>query len=247
MGKITIIANHKGGVAKTTTAANIGAAYSNMGKKVLLIDLDPQCNLTKHFNKINATEENIYVSMEKRTQLNPIKIKDNLDIVISSLDLAALELQLISALAREKVLDLVLSPIVSKYDEIIIDCGPTIGILLMNAITIGTNMLIPVEPEPFALDGLSTFEKHFNLMSSALNPNLTISGILITKYDSRKALHKDIAKAIRNRYNSKVISTEIRTNVALAEAQTMGTDIFEYSPKSNGAIDYKKVAGELIS
>ncbi|ODN41036.1 ParA family protein [Piscirickettsia litoralis] len=245
MTNIRVIANHKGGVAKTSTAANLGAALSKKGKKVLLVDLDPQCNLTNHFNKANSTEHTIFSAMNKRETVHPVSIKENLDIVISDLDLAALELQLISAPAREQVLKKVLSPVVEKYDEVIIDCGPTISILMMNAITAGTTMLIPVEPEPFALEGLSTFEKHFKTMKDALNKSLTICGILITKFDGRKAIHKDIAKAVENRYQAKVFKTRIRTNVSLTEAQAHGIDIFEYNTKSNGAVDYKNVADEL--
>ena len=237
MSKVISISNHKGGVGKTTTALNIGAGLQQMGKSVLLIDLDPQANLSQSL-RIDNQERNIYGSLKGKYALEPVTIRPGISVVPSTLDLSGAEIELAGEPGREYILKELIDPLRSAYDYIIIDSPPSLGLLTINAFTASDQIIIPVQAEFLALQGLTKLTEVIDKIRSRLNKGLTIAGILITQYDNRKVLNRDVVTSITGRYKELVFNTKIRDNVALAEAPTQGLDIFSYSPKSNGAEDY---------
>lgn len=251
MNVITII-NHKGGVGKTTTAINLGFALVQWPhKRVLLIDLDPQANLTESLG--GKSGQSIYGALLDQYPL-PIQKRlidgvmgfKKIHYIPSELNLSGAESELQNTPAREFVLLDKLEAIKNDYDIIIIDAPPSLGLLTTNALIAATHVIIPVQAQYLALNGFSKILEFIELVKRPrLNPGLQILGALITQYDSRKVLNKQIEAALRQEYDGQVFQTVIRDNVALAEAPTQGRSIFEYAPESNGAKDYQALGMEV--
>lgn len=239
--------NHKGGVGKTTSSANISAGLSRLGKKVLVIDLDSQANLTLHFGFKNVDKDNIYHALRGTCKLPCIQINENLDLVPSHLDLSAAETELINEAGREYILRDLLKPIKDNYDYILIDCPPSLGLLTLNALSISHKIVIPVELSSFALAGMVKLFEIIDKVKTRLNSDLEDYHLLMTKVDRRKTIQKDIQTTILNTYKEKVLATTINTNVALEEAQLIGQDIFNHNPSSSGAKDYENVCVEILN
>ena len=246
MAQIITVLNHKGGVGKTTSSVNIGAGLSLKKKKVLLIDLDPQANLTLHFSLPIDKTPNVYEALRGESILPITKVKDNLDVVTSSLDLTAAESELSGVAGREYILKELINKIESEYDYIIIDCPPSLGLLTLNALAVSNYMVIPIEMGAFALAGMKKLFEIIHLVQKRLNPALTEYKILLTKVDTRKTLHKEIKETIYESFSGKTFNTIIPTNVALEEAQMQGEDIYSYNPESTGAAEYLKVCDEIL-
>ena len=245
MSIIISLLNHKGGVGKTTSAINIGAGLVELGKRVLLIDLDPQANLSVSLG-IPRQKITIYESMRGDSGLEPYTAKENMDIVTSSLDLSGAEMELINEAGREYVLRELIEPVSHDYDYVIIDCPPSLGLLTLNALTCSDYVMIPLQTEFLALQGLAKIQQVVDKVRFRLNKTLDIGGVIATMYDSRRVLNRDVVETIHKHFGEKVFKTYIRENVALAEAPAQRKDIFEYSPKSSGAIDYLELCKEII-
>ncbi len=239
MTKVITLANFKGGVGKTTSAINIGAGLSNKGKRVLLIDLDPQFNLTQSLG-VQEPEQTIYHALIGKEPLQPIKINKKLDLIASSLDLIKAEIELSGEFKREFILSKLLEPIKSSYDFIIIDCPPALGLLTLNSFVASDSIIIPIEAEYLALKGYSILREAIGKVG------LEIDRVFITKYDNRKVLNRNVSESIKESLGDKVFKTVIRDNIALAEAPAQGVDIFSYDNKSHGAEDYKNLCNEII-
>lgn len=246
MTKIISLLNHKGGVGKTTSSANIAAGLAILGQHVLVIDLDPQANLTLHFGYKNESEANIYKALKGSVKLPVIPLNEKLDLVPSHLDLSAAETELINEAGREYLLKDLLKPIQKEYDYILIDCPPSLGLLTLNALSVSNIMLIPVELSSFALAGMIKLFEVIEKVQKRLNENLSDYRLLITKVDKRKIVQRDIRDTLFERYKDKILDTSINTNVALEEAQLVGQDIFQYNPSSSGAKDYENVCNEIL-
>lgn len=254
MGKILAILNQKGGVGKTTTTINTGAGLKILGKKVLVIDNDPQGNLTSSLGFKNKFENTIFDVMksiakigEKITMDNAIvHVDEGLDLIASDSTMYGAELVLGGVTSREKLLKKALDQVKDNYDYILIDCSPNLGFLSLNALVASDGVLVPIVSEYLPLEGLASLETTIEEIKEELNPNLEILGVLITNYDQRQSLSKEIIEAIRNHFGEKTFKTIIRTNVSLAEAPSFGQDIYKYNPKSNGAEDYMNLCKEII-
>lgn len=245
MTKVLTFSNHKGGVGKTTSSVNVGAGLSYLEKKVLLIDMDPQANLSQSFG-IEDAEISIYEALKGETELIPINIKPNLDLVPSSLDLSGAEIELSMEPGREYLLKELLDEIKGNYDYVIIDCPPSLGLLTINSLVASDEVYIPLQAQYLAMKGLTKINEVIQKIQKRLNKNLKLGGVFITQYDSRKVLNRDVATTITEFFGDKVFSTKIRDNVALAEAPTKGVDIFRYNPKCYGAQDYLGLCIEII-
>ena len=245
MSVIISLLNHKGGVGKTTSAINIGAGLVKLGKKVLLLDLDPQANLTISLG-IPRQKVTIYENMRGEAEIQPFIVKEGMEVVTSSLDLSGAEMELINEAGREYILRELFEPLQEEYDFIIIDCPPSLGLLTLNALTASDYVVIPMQTEFLALQGLAKIKQITDKVRFRLNKKLTIGGVIATMYDSRKVLNRDIVTTIKKYFGDKVFETMIRENVALAEAPAQHKDIFEYEPHSNGAEDYLELAKEMI-
>lgn len=246
MAKVIAVANHKGGVGKTTSVACIGAGLARHGKRTLLIDLDAQQNLTFTLMGDKETESSVYDSLTKGTPLPVVEIRENLDLVPSSLELARAETDLSSKLMREAQLKNRIEEVAGDYDYILLDCPPSLGIVTTNALVAATELYIPLTAEALPLKGLTMLDEVVEEIRQAINPRLELGGVFITRYNNRK-LNKDVVDAISSRYGSKVFSTKIRENIALAEMPVTGMSIYDYDPTSNGAKDYEALTGEIIS
>ena len=245
MSKVISISNHKGGVGKTTSAINIGAGLNKLGKKVLLIDLDPQANLSQSLNLIDQ-DKNIYGAIRGEYKLQPIEVLKGLDIIPSTLDLSGAEVELSGEAGREYILRELIAPLKKQYDYIIIDSPPSLGLLTINSFTASDEILIPLQAQYLALQGLTKLLEVVDKIKKRLNKQLKVGGVFITQYDSRKVLNRDVVTSIKQRFKAEVFSSKIRDNVALAEAPTQGVDIFRYQPKSKGAEDYLALCKELL-
>ena len=247
MVQIITVLNHKGGVGKTTSSVNIGAGLSLKGKKVLLIDLDPQANLTLHFSLPIDKTPNVYEALRGESDLPITEVKENLDVVTSSLDLTAAESELSGVAGREYILKELISKVSSDYDFIIIDCPPSLGLLTLNALAVSNYMIIPIEMGAFALAGMKKLFEIIQLVQKRLNPDLKEYKILLTKVDTRKTLHKEIKDTIYENFEGQTFNTIIPTNVALEAAQMPGQDIYSYNPDSTGAAEYLRVCDEILA
>lgn len=246
MAKVIAIINHKGGVGKTATTVNLGAALQIRGNKVVHIDMDAQANLTESLGISNELETNIYQAMKGRMSLPIVQNPDGLNVVPSCLDMSAIEMEIIQAFAREQILSKLIQPIRNNYDYILIDCPPSLSILTINAMTAADCVIIPVEAEYLAMRGMGRLTNVIQEVKKNLNAKLYISGILITKYDGRKNFNNDIRNIIRDTFQGDVFNTAIRTNVAIGEATAARQDIFHYAPKSAGAEDYNAFCDEFL-
>ncbi len=245
MGIIISLLNHKGGVGKTTSAINIGAGLVELGKRVLLVDLDPQANLTLSLG-IPRQPSSIYEAIRGESDLVPFQVKEGLDVITSTLDLSGAEMELINEAGREFILQELFDPVLEDYDYIIIDCPPSLGLLTLNALTCSRTVIIPLQTEFLALQGLAKIKQVIDKVRFRLNKKLDIGGVIATMYDSRKVLNRDVVETIKKYFGEKVFKTYIRDNVALAEAPAQRKDIFAYSPKSNGAEDYLSLSREIL-
>ena len=239
MTKVITLANFKGVVGKTTSAINIGAGLSNKGKRTLLVDLDPQFNLTQSLG-IEDPERTIYEALTGKEDLQAKEVTKNLDVIASSLDLIKAEIELSGEFKREFILSKLLEPIKANYDFIIIDCPPALGLLTLNSFVASDLIFIPIEAEYLALKGYSI------LREAIAKVGLEIDKVFITKFDSRKILNRNVAESIKEGLGGKVFKTVIRDNIALAEAPAQGVDIFRYDKRSSGAEDYLNLCKEII-
>lgn len=242
--KIISFINHKGGTGKTTSVINVSAALALSGKKVLMIDFDPQSNLTQSCGISNPTEC-IYTSLSKNTSLPVLNINTNLFLVPASLDLAGIELELSGRMARETYLNKLLSDIKPNFDYILIDCPPSLGLLTINVLVASDKLLIPMEAEYLAFRGVNGIIGISNSVREHFNPNLSIAGVFITKYNSQRRLTQEIEGSIHKYFGDVLLKSKIRVNVALAESQASGIDIFQYDALSNGAKDYQMLIKEM--
>lgn len=249
---ITIsIAIQKGGSGKTTTAINMGAALQRLGKSVLLLDLDPQANLTQALG-FEEPSPNLYDLM--RTEFDgeeadldgAMKNSGDLRIIPASLDLAGLELEMISIYNRERVLKTMLQPLDDEYDVLLIDCPPAINLLTINALVASDYVLMPLQAEFLPLRGVHSFMKTFKKIKKQLNENLELLGFVLTRFDQRKSMNRNVMEQLSAEYEGKVFDSTIRTNIALAQSQEWGVDIFRHDPGSNGAFDYMQLAQEVL-
>lgn len=242
---IYAISNHKGGVGKTTSTINIGASLANKGKKVLLVDLDPQANLTQSLG-IKNVQISIYKNLRGEKIIHPVEHRSNLYILPSSLDLSAAEIELSSEPGREYILKDILSQVVNKFDYIFIDCPPSLGLLTINALASADYVLIPMQAEYLPLRGLAKLTEVITKIQKRLNNKLQIGCVFLTQYDSRKVLNRDIAESVADFFGNKFLNTKISNNIALAEAPSQGKDIFIYNKSCKGAIDYDDLCNEII-
>ena len=245
MSKVITISNHKGGVGKTTSAINIGAGLNNLGKKVLLIDLDPQANLSQSLG-VRDQAKTIYSAIRGDHPLEPISILKGLDLVPSTLDLSGAEVELAGEAGREFILRELIEPLRAAYHYIIIDSPPSLGLLTINAFTASDLIFIPLQAQYLALQGLTKLIEVIDKIKKRLNKDLKVGGVIITQFDNRKVLNRDVVATIHTHFKDEVFNTKIRDNVALAEAPTQGLDIFRYNPKSYGAEDYLALCKEIL-
>ncbi len=245
MGIIISLLNHKGGVGKTTSTINIGAGLVELGKKVLLIDLDPQANLTLSLG-IPRQKYTIYEAVRGESELVPYTVKEGLDVITSTLDLSGAEMELINEAGREFIMRELFEPVKEEYDFIIIDCPPSLGLLTLNALTSSDYVYIPLQTEFLALQGLAKIKQVIDKVRFRLNKRLQIGGVIATMYDKRKVLNRDVVETIRKYFGPKVFNTLIRSTVALAEAPAQRKDIFGYNRRSNGAKDYLALCKEIL-
>jgi len=239
--------NHKGGVGKTTTAANIAAGLHKFGKRVLMIDIDPQANLSLHFNfPFDKGQRNsIHGALLSQYPLPVYSIKPFFDIVTSTLDLSTAEMDLQNEPGREYLLRELLKPFFNSYHYIIIDCPPSLGFLTLNALSTSTSVIIPVEASVFSLDGMTKLFDVLEKVKYRLNRHLTSHKILITKYDARKSIQKQITERIQS--SAQVYNTIIRSNVALEEAAFNHCSIFDIDLKCYGSHDYFNLCKEILN
>lgn len=245
MSKVISISNHKGGVGKTTSTVNIGAGLNKLGKKVLLIDLDPQANLSQSLGLIEH-ERNIYGALRGDYSLEPITVLKGLDVIPSTLDLSGAEVEMNSEAGREYLLRELIEPIRTSYDYILIDSPPSLGLLTINAFTASDRILIPLQSHFLAIQGMTKLIEVVDKIKKRLNRELEIGGVFITQYDSRKVLNRDVVTTVQSHFKENLFNTKIRDNIALAEAPAQALDIFRYQPKSYGAEDYLSLSKEIL-
>ena len=249
MGKIISVANQKGGVGKTTTAVSLSASLAKKSKKVLLIDADPQGNATSAVGVDKECETSIYdvlvneVEVDKVMQDTSIK---NLKVCPSNINLAGAEVELVSMVSREQRLKEQLEKIKDEFDYILIDCPPSLGLITLNAFTSSDSVLIPVQCEYFALEGLGQLINTINLVKKHLNKSLAIEGAVLTMYDIRTNLANQVVKEVKKYFENKVYKTVIPRNVKLSEAPSYGMPIVTYDPRSKGAKAYEKLTKEFL-
>lgn len=246
MGHVIAVANHKGGVGKTTSTQNIGAALAKLGKKTLLLDLDPQGNLSDAFG-YDDVEESIYDALTGKAEVPIIKLGEHLDLIPSNLDLSVAEVELSGRTGREYTLKDVIGEVVKKYDYVLIDCPPSLGLLTINALTACDEVYIPLDSHYFSMKGLDKLMFIINQIKKRLNPDIRISGVFMTRYDPRVVVNKNIAAMVEEGFPDTLFKTRIRNNIALVEAPIENQDIFRYAPKSNGAKDYTALTAEIIA
>ncbi len=250
MGRIIAIANQKGGVGKTTTTINLAACLAEKNQHVLVIDIDPQGNTTSGFGiDKEELEDTVYELILGETDLDKCLIKnvvDNLDILPSNVNLAGAEIDLIGVDRREYILRDKIAPIVNDYDFVIIDCPPSLTMLTVNAMTTANTVLVPIQCEYYALEGLSQLLHTISLVQSRLNPELEIEGVVFTMFNSRTNLSLQVVENVKDNLNQKIYKTIIPRNVRLAEAPSHGIPINIYDPKSAGAESYRLLADEVI-
>ena len=249
MGRVISIANQKGGVGKTTTSINISTILAKKGKKVLLIDADPQGNATSGIGIEKKTDKSIYDVIIEETKIEEVVLETqikNLKICPSNINLAGAEVELVSMMSREYRLKERIEEEKENYDYIIIDCPPSLGLITLNAFTASDSVLIPVQCEYYALEGLEQLMNTVNLVKKHLNKELELEGAVLTMYDARTNLSNQVVKEVKNYFEEKVYKTVIPRNVRLSEAPSFGMPISIYDPKSKGAKCYEKLVKEIL-
>ena len=250
MGKIIAIANQKGGVGKTTTAVNLGAALGVLEKKVLLIDADPQANATSGLGiDVNGIQLGTYQLLD-----HSIKIEDailptespNLDLVPSHIDLVASEIELVDKTSREQMLKKALNGSINQYDYILIDCAPSLGLITLNSLVAADSLIIPIQCEYFALEGLGKLLNTIKSVQKLHNKDLDIEGLLLTMYDTRLRLSNQVVEEVKKHFGKMVFKTIIQRNIKLSEAPSFGKDIISYDASSRGAKSYLSLGSEII-
>jgi chromosome partitioning protein len=247
------VAIQKGGSGKTTTVINLGAALRQMGKKVLLIDADPQSNLSQSLGINTEQPVNLFTILRKEIAGEGGSLKEavistacGLDLVPSSIDLAGAELELVSVYGREQMFGWILQPLLNEYDYIFIDCPPAIGMLTVNALTASDYVLLPLQAEFLPLKGLYSFLEHYKTIKNKLNRKIEIAGIVLTRYDDRKNMNRQVHQILSEKYTDQLFHSRIRPNIQLAKAQEAGIDIFSFDKHAHGAEDYRKMAEEFL-
>lgn len=248
---IISIVNQKGGVGKTTTALNLASFISESGKKTLLIDLDPQANATSGIGiNLDKVTLNIYDVMLQDAPIEDTvypTVFDHLHLIPASASLAGAEVELTPIVSRETILKRFVGRISDQYDYIIIDCAPSLGLLTLNALSISTELIIPVQCEYYALEGLAKLTKTIGLVKKRMNPNLNILGIVLTMFDRRTTLNRQVAIDAKNYFNELIFDTIIPRNIRLAESPSFGLPIALYAPESSGSIAYYNLSKEVIN
>lgn len=251
MGRIIAIANQKGGVGKTTTAINLSSCLAEKGKKVLAVDMDPQGNMTSGLGLDKESVENtIYDLIIGESEIEEVVQKDvmeNLDIIPTSIDLSAAEIELIDVEDKEFIVRNAIHKIKDDYDYVIIDCPPSLSMLTINAMTTANSVLVPIQCEYYALEGLSQLIHTVELVKARLNPILEIEGVVFTMYDARTNLSLQVVENVKDNLQQNIYKTIIPRNIRLAEAPSYGMPINKYDPKSAGSDSYMRLADEVIS
>ncbi len=250
MGKIIAIANQKGGVGKTTTTVNLAASLGVLEKKVLLIDADPQANATSGLGCDSAeTKVGTYQLLEHTCTAGEVIVKTaspNVDLIPSHIDLVAIEIELVDKDRREYMLQEAIRDVATLYDYVLIDCAPSLGLLTLNALTAADSVIIPIQCEYFALEGLGKLLNTIKSVQRIHNPELDIEGMLLTMYDSRLRLSNQVVEEVKKHFGDMVFNTIIQRNVRLGEAPSYGESIIKYDASSKGATNYLNMANELL-
>lgn len=245
MARIIAIANHKGGVGKTTSVGSIGSILSSMGKRTLLVDLDAQANLTASF-LTEEPDQTIYNALKGEIALPVIQIRKNLNLVASTLDMAGVELDLSSRISREYILRKLLKQVAEQYDYILLDCPPSLGLVTINALVAARELFIPLTAEALPTRGLAKLTNILQMVRENLNEDITLSGVIITRWESTN-LSKMVEAQLRQTFGNTIYQTKIRKNVAIAEAPLYAKDVVSYAPDSNGAKDYTALTEEILA
>lgn len=250
MSKVYAITNQKGGVGKTTTSINLSAYLAAAGRRVMLIDLDPQANSSTGLGVEQPVQRSIYEVLVQHITLNDVAItntRPNLTVVPSAVDLAGAEIELVDMPEREYRLRRAIEPVRRNFDYILIDCPPSLGLLTLNALTAADGVLIPMQCEYLPLEGLSQLLNTVKLVRQRFNPSLEIGGVILTMFDPRTRLATEVVREIRTHFPKEVFQTVVGRNVRLSEAPSHGKTILEYDPNSPGALAYRALAEEVIS
>ncbi|MCP1111103.1 ParA family protein [Ohessyouella blattaphilus] len=251
MGRIIAIANQKGGVGKTTTAINLAASLAEKGKKVLAIDMDPQGNMTSGLGiekeTVNNTVYDLIIGNANLDEVIQIEAIENLDVLPTNIDLSAAEIELIDVPNKEYILKTHIDGVKDNYDYVIIDCPPSLSMLTINAMTTASSVLVPIQCEYYALEGLSQLIHTVELVRDRLNSELEIEGVVFTMFDARTNLSLQVVENVRENLDQNIYDTVIPRNIRLAEAPSYGIPINQYDSSSTGANSYRKLAEEVIS
>lgn len=250
MAHVIAIINQKGGVGKSTTAINLAAALGDLGKRVLVVDFDPQGNATSGFGvDKDRLESDVYEALMNSVPLPDVVVSspvEHVDVAPATIQLAGAEIELVSVMARESVLRYVLDPVRDKYDYVFIDCPPSLGLLTVNSLVAADSLLIPIQCEFYALEGLSKLLESMRMVKGRLNPSLEVFGVVMTMFDARTTLSKQVVEEVRDYFGDKVFQSVIPRNVKLSEAPSHGLPVNLYAPSSKGALAYESLAKEVV-